>query len=130
MTQSLLATEPHVRWAYVFGSVVRGGTFRDVDVAVMPTKEMPPSALVWGQLTARLEDVLGTKVDLVDLSHAGLPFAGPMLLDRRVVVDRDPDARHTWEANTTSRWIDFKHSYDEFLDRRNRAMRARMESRR
>lgn len=126
----LLQDEPHVRWAYVFGSVARGEPFRDVDIAIMPSADLPAGAVAWGQWVARLEEALGTKVDLVDLSQAELPLIGPMLRERRVVVDREPSARRTFEADTTSRWIDFQHSYDEFLDRRSRAMRERLQQRR
>ncbi len=124
--KQVLDGEAHVRWAYVFGSVARGGPFRDVDIAVMPTSGMPGGAIAWGQMIARLEVALGTKVDLIDLAQADLPLVGPMLLERRVVVDREPATRRAWEADLTSRWIDFKHSYDEFLARRSRAMRERM----
>jgi hypothetical protein len=40
---------------------------------------------------------------------------------------RDPDARHAWEASTTSRWLDFEPSYREFLAARERAARLRRE---
>jgi predicted nucleotidyltransferase len=127
--RDVLQADPHVRWAYVFGSVARGGPFRDVDVAVMPAADMPGGAVAWGQWIARLEATLGTKVDLVDLRRAELPLVGQMLRERRVVIDREPDARHAFEADTTSRWIDFEPSYQEFLERRSRAMRERLEKR-
>lgn len=121
----VLAEEPNVRWAYVFGSTVRGGPFRDVDVAVMPTPDAPLAEL--GAWIAALEQAVECKVDLVDLTNAELPFVGPMLRERRVIVDRDPDARHAWEASTTSRWLDFEPSYREFLAVRERAARLRRE---
>ncbi len=122
----VLAAEPHLRWAYVFGSVARGTTYRDVDVAIMPAPSMPPGAVAWGQLVARLEATLGTKVDLVDLDTADLPFVGPMLCERIVVLDRDRDRRHAWEAETTSRWLDFRPSYEEAQRVRTLAMQRRL----
>ena len=125
MARRVLAEEPNVRWAYAFGSTVRGGPFRDVDVAVMPTPDVPLAEL--GAWVAALEQAVGCKVDLVDLTTAELPFVGPMLRERRVLVDREPAARHAWEASTTSRWLDFEPSYREFLAVRERAARLRRE---
>ena len=122
-----VADHDWVRWCYVFGSVARGGSFRDVDVAVMPTTGA--TALSLGALVARLEQQVGCKVDLVDLTSTDLPFVGPMLRERIVVLDREPDARRDWEVDMTSRWIDFEPSYREYLDRRERAAQLRRERR-
>lgn len=126
----LLGAESHIRWAYVFGSVARGTSYRDVDVAIMPADSMPAGAVAWGSIVARLEAELGVKVDVIDLRHAELPFVGPMLAERVVVVDRERQARCTWEAETTSRWLDFRPSYDEFLRVRSLAMQERLQGRR
>ena len=123
----LLAAEPHLRWGYVFGSVARGQRGRDLDVAIMPAATMPPGAVGWGLIIARLEAGTGRQVDLVDLGCADLPLLGPMLLDRVVVLDREPDARRAFEADTTSRWLDFKPSFEEAERIRNLAMRARLD---
>lgn len=125
--RQVLAEDPHVRWAYVFGSVARGTGYRDLDVALMPGPGMPSGGVAWGERIARLEAAAGCKVDLVDLSCADLPLLGPMLLDRVVVVDREPSARHSFEAETTSRWLDFKPSYEEFLRVRTLAAQRRMQ---
>lgn len=125
-TRSLLAAEPHLRWGYVFGSVARGQRGRDLDIAIMPAASMPAGAVAWGQIVARIEAGLGRNVDVVDLGCANLPLLGPMLLDRVVVVDREPDARHAFEAETTSRWLDFKPSYEEAERIRALAMQTRL----
>ena len=125
-TRQALTAEPHLRWAYVFGSVARGQPGRDLDVAIMPAVTMPGGAVVWGEMIARLEAVASRRVDLVDLGCANLPLLGPMLLDRVVVLDRDPDARHVFEAETTSRWLDFKPSFDAAERIRTAAMQDRL----
>ncbi len=125
--RQVLIADQHLRWAYVFGSLGYGTQYRDVDVALMPGPGMPPCAVVWGDRIARLEAAVGCKVDLIDLSCADLPLVGPMLLERIVVVDREPSARHAFEAETTSRWLDFKPSYEEFLRVRSLAARVRMQ---
>lgn len=124
--RAALSTEAHLRWAYVFGSVARGEAGRDLDVAVMPAPTMPAGAVAWGEIIARLEAATGRKVDLVDLQHAELSLLGPMLVDRVVVLDREPDARHDFEAESTSRWLDFKPCYEEARRIRTLAMQRRL----
>ena len=84
-----------------------------------------PTAVAFGLLVARLEAAAGCKVDLVDLRAVSLPLAGDLLRDRIVLVDRDRDARHEWEADTTSRWLDFKPAYERSAEVRRQAMLAR-----
>jgi predicted nucleotidyltransferase len=121
-----LADEPHLRWAYLFGSAARGPRYRDVDVAVMPAPSMPGGGVAWGQIVARLEAAVQKKVDLVDLQTRHLPLVGPMLEGRVVVLDRDPAARHAWEADTTSRWLDFRPAYAEADRIRKLALQQRL----
>lgn len=126
--RSTLSAEPHVRWGYVFGSVARGEAYRDVDVAIMPAASMPAGAVAWGRLLSTLEAATGTRVDLVDLGQPDLPLVGPMLCERIVVLDRDRTARCAWEADTTSRWLDFRPAYHEFLRVRDLAMQKRLQA--
>ena len=122
-----LAAERGVRWAYLFGSCARDAAGRDVDIALMPAAGAFPSAVDWGQLIARLEGVVGTKVDLVDLRAAPLSLLGAILGDRRrVLVDRERDARHEWEAHAMLRWIDFKPAYERYQRVRQEAMQERL----
>lgn len=125
--QPALVGEAGLRWAYLFGSCARGPAGRDVDIAVMPSEGTFPTAVDWGQLIARLEDVAGSKVDLVDLRVAPLPLVGSILSEhRRVLVDRERDARHAWEADTMVRWIDFKPAYERYQRVRREAMEQRL----
>lgn len=116
--RELLAREPHLRWAYLFGSAARGEGHRDIDVAVMPDPGSAEAGTLGmvelGRIAGDLETLTGTSIDLVDLTSAPLPLAGPMLHERIVLLDRDKDARHCWEAETTSRWIDFRPAYERY----------------
>ncbi|MBI5851587.1 MAG: nucleotidyltransferase domain-containing protein [Planctomycetes bacterium] len=126
--EPLLAAEPALRWAYLFGSCARDAVApRDVDVAVMPREGAYPTAVDWGMLIATLEAAAGMPVDLVDLRTAPLPLAGTLLEDRVVLLDREPGARHVWEADTTSRWIDFRPAYERYTRVRQMAMSERLD---
>lgn len=124
--QPLLERQADLRWAYLFGSCARGADGRDVDLAVMPRDSAYASGVAWGSLIADLEAAVGAKVDLVDLRSASLPLAGTLLTERVVLLDRERDARHAWEADTTSRWLDFKPAYERAALVRLEAMRARL----
>lgn len=126
IVRELLAREPHLRWACVFGSVARGQPWRDLDVALMPAATFPAGALAWGLLGARLEAAAGVPVDLIDLRTSDLPLLGSLLADRVVVLDREPAARQAFEAGTMSRWLDFKPSYEAAQRIRTLAMRERL----
>lgn len=126
LLRDLLAADERLRWGYLFGSCARGGAFRDVDVAVMPKPDVYSSGIEWGQLIARLQQALACPVDLIDLRTAPLPLVGPLLTECIVVLDHQRDARHDWEANVTSRWIDFRPALERYSLVRREAMAARL----
>lgn len=124
--RTVLAGEPGVRWAYLFGSCARGEPHRDFDLAIMPVAGAFPTLVAWGRLVADLEAALGGRVDLVDLTDAPLSLAGTLLVDRIVVVDHEIEQRHAWEAATTSRWIDFRFALERAAKVRRQAMEQRL----
>lgn len=123
--QPLLEREATVRWAYLFGSCARGEEGRDVDLAVMLRAGARGTAVAWGQWIAALELAVEAEVDLVDLRLAPLSLIAAVLGQRILLVDREPAARHAWEAQELSRWLDFKPA----LERYERVRRAAMERR-
>ncbi len=105
-----LANEPHLSWAYLFGSAARGQPFRDVDVAVMPAPHTFESPVEIGALASRIHRSLGlgVPVDVVDLRDASLPFLASILREGRVVLDREPAGRRLWAARRMVEWLDFQ----------------------
>ena len=124
--RQVLGVDPGLEWAYLFGSAARGGRFRDVDIAIMPRDGAYARLLDLGDLTARLEGACGFKVDVVDLRSATLSLAGPLLRECVVLLDRDPNRRHAWEAETTIRWLDFRPAWERFQALRAEALRCRV----
>ncbi len=92
----------------------------------MPGPRFPEGLVAWGQLVSALELATGYPVDLADLSSAELPFVGPLLEERIVVLDRETLARREWEVETTSRWIDFRPHWLEAQRLREMALRQRL----
>ena len=122
----VLEAEVAVRWAYLFGSCARGEAGRDVDLAIMRADGAGGTAVEWGALVAALEGAAGAAVDLVDLAIAPLPLVGTILAQRVVLVDCDPGARHEWEAQQLSRWIDFRPAWERYAQLRLDALQRRL----
>lgn len=122
----VLAADDRIAWAYLFGSAARGGAFRDLDVAIMPREGAYDRLLDLGMLVARLEEACGYKVDLVDVRDATLTLLGPLLCERVVLLDRDPQRRSVWEIDTTRRWLDFRPAWERFQEVRAEALRRRL----
>ncbi|MFC1707060.1 nucleotidyltransferase family protein [Planctomycetota bacterium] len=124
--RAALEAEESVAWAYLFGSAARGGPFRDVDVALMILCDDQRSLVSWGRLRERVSERLGHPVDLVDLRAAPLTVAGPLLPEALLLVDRAPERRCGWEAETTSRWLDFRPLHLRYSQLRREALGARL----
>ncbi len=96
---------------YVFGSVARA-TARDgsdVDVAVLFEAD-PPLTLegLHFDLAHKLEDVVGRTVDLVVLNHAFADLVHRVLLDGRLVCDRNRSARIRFEVRARNEYFDLE----------------------
>lgn len=109
-----------VRFAYLFGSAARGelGPLSDVDVAVYLEEGVDPvdSRL---DVTEALSRHLGTdSLDVVVLNTAPTSLVGRALMDRVVVLDRDPFLRHAFESKALRQFYDFRMMEKRVLDRR------------
>jgi predicted nucleotidyltransferase len=123
--REVLAGEPAVRWAYVFGSAARGESFGDLDVALMLAADAR-GAVALGRIAARLEEATaGVPVDIVDLAAAAPALAGRVAREGRAVVDREPEARRSWELEANRRALDIAPWLAEFERLRNEALRQR-----
>jgi hypothetical protein len=123
--REVLADESVVRWAYLFGSAARGETFGDLDVAVMLAADAR-GAVALGRVAARLEEATaGLPVDVVDLASAAPALAGRIAREGRALVDREPEARRSWELEANRRALDIEPWLAEFERLRNEALRQR-----
>jgi len=119
----ILEGEPHVLFAYLYGSRAKGtqGKKSDVDIAVYLDEEEDP--LYPSRLALKMEKALGggPPVDVRILNGAGLRFRHQGIKYGRLIFSRDEKARIDFEARSMSRYLDFK----PYLDSYNRARMER-----
>ena len=117
---AILAPEPAVKFAYVFGGAGRGvlHPLSDVDVAVYLDEAVDP-------VQARIDLIgvvtkhLGTdELDLVVLNRAPTALLGRILQSRKVIVDKEPFLRHRFESLALRTFLDFRIFERRFLDTR------------
>jgi len=122
----VLENEPHVLFAYFFGSRARGKQRggSDIDIAVYVDEEQEP--LFTASLALKMEKALGTGegVDVRILNGSALRFRHQVLKYGRVIHSRDEKARISFEAISMCRYMDFK----PYLDAYNRARMERLKA--
>lgn len=104
----VLAGEPRIRLAYLFGSVASGDEHpgSDVDVAVLA---LPPMSLAERErLRSALAGAAGRPVDLVALDEAP-PLLAREVIGGRLLLCRDEGEREELEARVMARFLDTAH---------------------
>lgn len=115
-----LESHPGVVFSYLFGGLASGppAPLSDVDIAVYLSdagRASEDKLEILGNLT----DILQTdEIDLVILNTAELTLAMNALKKRRIIVDKDPFARHRFESLTMRKYFDFSIQRSSILRRR------------
>ena len=106
LTQDL-GNRPEILFAYLFGSFVEGGAFRDVDVAIYLGDQAADDLQYAIRLGAALERLIGSPVDLVVLNKAPDHLVHHVSKGK-LLLDRDPEAREDFVARAWSRYMDYQ----------------------
>ena len=104
-----LQSHPKVIFSYLFGSLSKGkpSPLSDVDIAVFLKKgnNLADRKL---EILGRLIEILETdEIDLVVLNTADLPLIMGILKNKKLIVDKDPFARHLFESLMMRKYLDF-----------------------
>jgi len=118
--ESYLQSHHNVLFAYLFGRLAKGDPtpLSDVDIAVFlkPNVNRAKNKLA---LLGGLIDILETdEIDLVVLNTADLPLVMNILKNKKVLVDKDPFARHIFESLAMRKYFDFSIKEAAILRRR------------
>ncbi len=116
---TLMNNEKNIIFAYLFGSLARGERkpLSDIDLAVYlkSTRKVAQYKL---NLITKLIECLGTEeFDLVILNTAPISQSGRILMTRKVIVDKVPTIRHSYESLTLRQFSDFSIKETQILKR-------------
>lgn len=107
---AIAAASPNVRFAYLFGTAATGERTprSDVDIAVFATPGADGHAVRLSVARAAARQLGTDAIDVILLNSAPVSLAGRVLGTRRVLLDRDPFARHRYESVTARLFQDFR----------------------
>ena len=106
----MLAEDPRIGYALVFGSSARGTAHAgsDLDVAVGLESRTRLSALELGDLIARLEGASGRSVDVVVVDEAPPALAYRVFRDGRVIVEKNHRTLVEHKTRAILEYLDFR----------------------
>ena len=115
-----LESNSEVLFAYLFGSLAKAKPkpLSDVDIAIFLKKgnNLADRKL---EILGKLIDILETdEIDLVVLNTANLPLVMGILKNKKLIVDKDPFARHIFESLVMRKYFDFSINESAQLQRR------------
>ena len=115
-----LKSNPHIIFAYLFGSFAKEKQrpLSDIDIAVY-LKQGTNVAECKLAILERMIDILQTdEIDLVVLNSANLPLVINVLKSKKIIVDKEPFARHIFESLEMRKYFDFSIREIAMLQRR------------
>ena len=115
-----LQSHPKIIFSYLFGSLSKGepSPLSDVDIAIFLKKEKKVADRKI-EILGRLIEILETdEIDLVVLNTANLPLVMGIIKNKKIIVDKDPFARHLFESLMMRKYFDFSINESAQLKRR------------
>jgi predicted nucleotidyltransferase len=106
----LLAADPRIIAAYLYGSAARGEPASDLDIALL-TREESVDVGDLERIAARLQAEAapsGPDIDVRFLAGTAPRFRANVIREGRLLYDGDPEARIRFEAQSLGEWLDFK----------------------
>lgn len=117
----MIAAQPDIRLAIVFGSMANGNTHQDsdLDIALLGKRALEPTRRI--ELIEAISELTGRPVDLVDLRTAGVVAARGAVLRGTVIFSRD-------DAAYPSQLSRVLFDSADFLPYRNRILKERRDA--
>jgi len=108
--RKVLAEDPRIGYALVFGSSARGTAHAhsDLDIAVGLESRTRLSALELGDLIARLEHASGRSVDVVVVDEAPPAVAYRVFRDGQVIVEKNHRTLVEQKTRAILEYLDFR----------------------
>lgn len=117
---NFLENYPKVVFAYLFGSITKGkvNPLSDIDIALYLKKgtNFSREKMV---ILEELIDIFGTEeIDLVILNIAPLTLRARIVENKKILVDKDPFLRHSFESLVLREYFDFSKKEEDIFKRR------------
>jgi predicted nucleotidyltransferase len=109
-----------VIFAYLFGSLARDKVLplSDIDIAIY-LKEGTDFSQEKMTILRNLIDILGTEeIDLILLNTAPLTLKARIVENKKILVDKDPFLRHSFESLVLREYFDFSKKEEDIFKRR------------
>ena len=118
--QKVLNNHPQVIFAYLFGGLAKRhlSSLSDVDIAIyliVNKNELEIKMNLLNQLSNALKT---DEIDLVILNTASLPLIARIIQNKKVLVDKDPNLRYSFESLNLRKYFDFSIKEKDILYRR------------
>ncbi len=113
--KELLGREDRILLAFLYGSFIEDGPFRDIDVGIVVEEEPPPPLLYECQLENEIEKVLDTDIplDLRIINHAPVTFLYNVIKGK-LLVCRDSDFFADYVTLIARKYLDLKPRLDHY----------------
>jgi predicted nucleotidyltransferase len=120
LLEPLFSGDDRVIFAYIFGGLASGEQrpLSDIDIAVYLDSyaDKADSKL---EIIGALSEVMKTdEIDLVILNDASTSLVGRILKKKRIIVDKHPFLRHSFESLALREFFDFSRIEKDILFRR------------
>jgi len=120
LLEPLLSGDDRVIFAYIFGGLASGEQrpLSDIDIAVYLDSYLDKADAKL-EIIGALSTVLKTdEIDLVILNDASTSLVGRILKNKRLIVDKQPFLRHSFESLALREFFDFSRIEKDILFRR------------
>ena len=120
LLEPLLASDDRIIFAYIFGGLAAGEhrPLSDIDIAVYLDGDVDKAEAKL-DIMGVLSDTLKTdEIDLVILNEAPISLVGRILKKKRLLTDKQPFLRHSFESLALRKFFDFSRKEQEILYRR------------
>lgn len=120
LLKPLFLSDYRIVFAYIFGGLASGKQqpLSDVDIAVY-LNSCADKAEAKLDIIGALSDTLNTdEIDLVILNDAPISLVGRVLMKKRLIADKQPFIRHSFESLALREFFDFSRIEQDVLLRR------------
>jgi len=116
-----LLNRKDIEFAYLFGSYATGRqhSHSDIDIAVMFTEGLKDKDydrfMCRLEIENDLEALLKKKVNILDLNTADLPFIHQILMEGKILFEKNVENRVQFEVNFRKKYFDFRPVLDLYF---------------